>query len=61
MMKRISCRSVVALCLTAALMMSSLGCQPGGGSGSAPGTNKPATQKPDNKSKPSGHHEPDPG
>jgi hypothetical protein len=51
----------VALCLASALMMTSLGCQPAGHSGSAPGTNKPASQKPDNKDKPSGHHEPDPG
>ncbi|MGH7226688.1 MAG: hypothetical protein ACRELF_26015 [Gemmataceae bacterium] len=61
MMKWRSWRGGVALCLASALLMTSLGCQPGGTSGSAPSTNKPSNQKPDNKGKPGGHHEPDPG
>ena len=62
MMKWISWRRSVALCLAGALIMTSLGCQPAGSTGSTPNTNKPTSQKPaTNKNKPGGHHEPDPG
>ena len=62
MMKWISWRGGVALCLASALVMTSLGCQQANHSGSAPGTSKPTTQKPENnKSKPDGQPKPDPG
>jgi hypothetical protein len=61
MRKWIIWRGGVALGLASALLVSSLGCQPAGSSNSTSGTNKPTTQKPENKDKPGKRPADDPG